>query len=354
MFLRGFALVAVLALVAPVTAIAQSDGQDGPGDETVQIRGVVSSFDGAYALVVRDEQGYLDNIQLHEGTIINPLGITLAPGMVVSVVGFNGGSAIDANEIDTPYVVYGGVPYYEGHPWTYFGAGVALGVFFASADWWHGGYFGGGYRVINGRRYWAHVDRVRLYRGGYFRGHEYIVDVHHGGWAGHGDRRVLGHYEARGPEARRLDEHGIGMHDAIEARNGGGSGPVDIHGRPVERHVGAVGPRAGTMEPRGGAAAPRGSTMTPRTEEARNSAGSGAVDIHGRPVETRVGTAGSLTPRGSTVAPRTDYSRGNATQFGSGRTTAGYGYPATRGPVTRSAPAARPAPVAKKPQQVKK
>jgi hypothetical protein len=247
---RGMAVAVALAVLVPSATFAQDDpgsdpGAGSPPDQTLQIRGHVSSFDGGYSLVVRDEQGYLDNIQLHQGTIINPTGLTLAPGMVVSVVGFNQGSSIAANEIDTPYTIYGGTPFFEGHPWTYFGVGVALGVFFASTLWWHGAYFGGGYRFVDGHRYWAHVDRARLYRGGYFRGHEFIADARHGGWSGHGDPRVLDRYAAHAPMARgmaaRPGERGMAGH------------AVDIHGRPVTAE------RGGAMMAGHGAGAMRGS-----------------------------------------------------------------------------------------------
>ena len=56
-----------------------------------QIRGRISSFDGGYNLTVADERGFTDNVQLHDGTIINPTGLTLAPGMVVSILGYNAG-----------------------------------------------------------------------------------------------------------------------------------------------------------------------------------------------------------------------------------------------------------------------
>ena len=65
-------------------------------------------------------------MQLHDGTIINPTGLTLAPGMIVGIDGFNSGRVFDANEIDTPYNVDAGVPIYAGHPWTYYGSGISL------------------------------------------------------------------------------------------------------------------------------------------------------------------------------------------------------------------------------------
>jgi hypothetical protein len=240
--LTAVAIVAALALMFPATSRAQDDGSGAGPDQTIQIRGRVSAFDGAYSLVVRDEQGYLDNISLHPGTIVNPTGLTLAPGMVVSVIGFNDGPSIGANEVDTPYTVYGGTPFYDGHPWTYFGAGVALGVFFASPVWWHGDSFGGGYRFVDGHRYWAHVDRARLYRGGYFRGNEFVA--RRGGWDGHGDPRVVSHDMHRGPDAHDYASRSVADHRA-----------VDVHGRPIDDGRGSEGSAHGYASAHGYGAA---------------------------------------------------------------------------------------------------
>jgi hypothetical protein len=219
---RIAAALLTLAFVAPTAALAQSD------DGIVQIQGRVSTFDGAFGLVVRDDKGYLDNVALHPGTIINPVGLTLAPGMVVSVIGYNDGPSIGANEIDTPYTVYGGTPFFEGHPWTYFGIGVGLGVFFASLAWWHGGDFHGGYRVVDGRRYWNHVDRERLFHGGVFRGHEYVADVRHGGWSGHGDPRVV-HEVAHGSF---VEHHAVVEHGPVERARPGIDARANFAGHP--------------------------------------------------------------------------------------------------------------------------
>jgi hypothetical protein len=80
--------------------------------------------------------------------------------MVVAIHGYNAGSYFAANEVDTPYTLYGAVPYYEGQPWYYWGPSVSLGFFFGSGGWWRGGYHGGGY--------YAHpYGGAYGYRGGY-------------------------------------------------------------------------------------------------------------------------------------------------------------------------------------------
>jgi len=133
-----------IALILPLAALAQDDptyaqpadgqyaqaGVPSYATQDQQIHGRVVGFDGGYNLQVRDDKGYVDNVRLHQGTVINPTGLTLAAGMVVSVNGYSQGSYFAANEIDTPYQLYGPVPYYGGHPWFYYGSGVSLGFFF--------------------------------------------------------------------------------------------------------------------------------------------------------------------------------------------------------------------------------
>jgi hypothetical protein len=138
------ALAAALILAAPLAASAQ-DVPSYAADADQQIHGRIANFDGGYNLQVRDANGYVDNVQLHDGTIINPTGLTLAPGMVVSIDGFNSGSFFDANEIDTPYSIDEGVPFYEGHAWNYYGPSIDLDFFFGSGSWWHGGGYARGY-----------------------------------------------------------------------------------------------------------------------------------------------------------------------------------------------------------------
>jgi len=133
-----------------------------PQDE--QIRGRIVSFDGAYSLQVRDERGFVDNVQLHQGTIINPTGLTLAPGMIVSILGYNSGSFFAANEVDTPYTFDAGIPYYAGHPWDYYGPTIGLSFFFGNVGWWHGDYFHGPFAYRGGARYYNSVNISNVYR----------------------------------------------------------------------------------------------------------------------------------------------------------------------------------------------
>jgi hypothetical protein len=183
------AVVAALFIAIPLAAQAQNvpsyaqPAGSTSGEES--IHGRVISFDGGYNLAVRDERGFIDNVRLHPGTIINPTGLTLAAGMVANVLGYNAGSYFAANEIDTPYVYYGAVPYYGGYPWWHYGPSVSLGFYFGHPGWWHGDYFHGyGYGWRGGVRVYTGVHISSVYRGGTFYGHTYIAPREHGGYYG--------------------------------------------------------------------------------------------------------------------------------------------------------------------------
>jgi hypothetical protein len=198
------AALAALTFAVPVAALAQdvpsyAQGQPSYANGEENIHGRIVSFDGAYALQVRDEQGYIDNVQLHQGTIINPTGLTLEPGMVVSILGYNAGPYLAANEVDTPYTYYGGVPWYGGHPWNYYGPSISLGFFFGNAGWWHGGYFGGGYRYVGGARVYNNVRIRNAYQGGQFRGRNYVAPAERGGYYPRSQQRA--------PDNARHDDH---------------------------------------------------------------------------------------------------------------------------------------------------
>jgi hypothetical protein len=172
------AAAAVLALLAPVAVQAQelpsyAQSQAGAGGGDQQVRGRIADFDGGYNLEVRDANGYVDSVRLHDGTIINPVGVTLAPGMVVSILGYNAGTYFAANEVDTPYTMDEGVPYFEGEPWTYYGPAIGLGFFFGYWGWWHPSYVG-------------YLYHPGIYHGGFYHGGFYHGGNYHGGYPGAG------------------------------------------------------------------------------------------------------------------------------------------------------------------------
>jgi hypothetical protein len=133
------ALLGVAVLSAPLLAFAQQAPPAPPNapaptyarpilpssnNNEEAIHGRISSFDGKYHIEVRDDRGFIDNVELHQGTVINPTGLSLQPGMLVTIMGYNRGHVFAAQEIDTPYQTYGPVPMV--YPYGY-SIGVGLG-----------------------------------------------------------------------------------------------------------------------------------------------------------------------------------------------------------------------------------
>jgi hypothetical protein len=91
----------VAALVLPVTA-----GADTPNYTAVSgtqlIHGTITSINGKYGLTLRDDRSGLDSVTMHRGTIIDPVGLQLKPGLQVAVAGHADKDTFDANEIDAP------------------------------------------------------------------------------------------------------------------------------------------------------------------------------------------------------------------------------------------------------------
>ncbi len=135
--LLWLSLVAVLAygfseLAGPGPATAQNAPPSYASAEQT-IHGRIRSVAGPFRITVLDDKGYLDNVALHHGTIINPTGLTLAPGMSVTILGYNAGSVFEANEIDTPYTYAGPPPaaVYYGPGWWYPGFVYGYGPSYA-------------------------------------------------------------------------------------------------------------------------------------------------------------------------------------------------------------------------------
>jgi hypothetical protein len=134
------AFITIATATVPLAAFAQQTGRAATtpaptyarppanGEETVH--GHISTIDGKYHLNVRDDRGFLDSIELHQGTIINPTGLELQQGMEVTIIGYNRGRSLAANEIDTPYQSYGVVPFGYSSP-------VSIGIGFGPVYFHH-------------------------------------------------------------------------------------------------------------------------------------------------------------------------------------------------------------------------
>jgi len=147
----SIAAAAALAILPLPSAASANSLPTYAANDGETIHGRISSVTGKYDLDVRDDRGYVDHVVLHDGTVINPTGLTLATGDVVTISGRNEGRVFRADEIDTPYSDdmqssnddTGGFGY-QGYPIGYpdgYDNPYAYGYFSGYA----GGYFGGGY-----------------------------------------------------------------------------------------------------------------------------------------------------------------------------------------------------------------
>jgi hypothetical protein len=113
------------------------------GEET--IRGTIAAIQGPFAIVVRDDRGFLDSVALRQGTIINPRGLRLAVGMTVTIAGFNAGASFSAIEIDAPYDESGPSNY---DAYDYYGADYGSASLYGLGVGFYGAFGGGGVQPV--------------------------------------------------------------------------------------------------------------------------------------------------------------------------------------------------------------
>jgi hypothetical protein len=157
------AAAAFSAFTLPISATADSLPSYAANDREM-IHGRISSISGKYDLYVRDDRGYVDHVVLHDGTVINPTGLTLAASETVTITGGNQGRVFRADEVDTPYSddmqsndYDGAGDGYQGYPVGYpygYGNPYAYGDNYPGYGgiYFGGGYYGGGYSG----RYFGH------------------------------------------------------------------------------------------------------------------------------------------------------------------------------------------------------
>jgi len=194
MWLAGITFLGSALLVAPSAALADP-GYAHPDyarpDTEEVLRGRIRDIHDPYHLALHDRNGDIDEIQLHHGTIITPRGLTLEPGMRVTIRGYDAGEFFEANEIDTPYRYDASAP-----PPVYYGAG-----------WWYPGYaygYGPAYSLSIG------YD-TQVIRRPFFHEHPWAVS-------------------APAPHAWHGEMHGFSRHDG-DRRAFGWSGHEDGHRR---------------------------------------------------------------------------------------------------------------------------
>lgn len=100
------AAAAMGAALSPGMAVAQGPMPPyahAPSPQAAEtIRGRIASINGSN-LEVNDERGFVDRVRLEQGTVVNPAGLTLQPGMNVTISGYSTGDFFTANVIDAPY-----------------------------------------------------------------------------------------------------------------------------------------------------------------------------------------------------------------------------------------------------------
>ncbi|MEA2784846.1 MAG: hypothetical protein QOF71_950 [Candidatus Eremiobacteraeota bacterium] len=84
-----------IALALAVPSLASAEPQR-------LVAGTVVDFHGKYGLVVRDAQGALASVTLHQGTVIKPEGLRLERGMKVIITGLPAAQTFAAAQILAP------------------------------------------------------------------------------------------------------------------------------------------------------------------------------------------------------------------------------------------------------------
>jgi hypothetical protein len=98
--LSGAAAIAVaLTLPAAASAAMSSPAQ---AKDTYTLRGVITQIDGKWDVTLHEPSGFIEEVALHPGTVVAPTGLRLAPGMQVSIRGYQDHATFDAVRIVGP------------------------------------------------------------------------------------------------------------------------------------------------------------------------------------------------------------------------------------------------------------
>src|ERR1700756_1626586 len=91
----------IAALALPLAAHAAPNSYAIRAEEQT-LHGTIASIEGKFGLTVRDDRADVDQVRLHPGTVIEPTGLRLQPGMQVTITGSPDGKAFNANTIVAP------------------------------------------------------------------------------------------------------------------------------------------------------------------------------------------------------------------------------------------------------------
>jgi hypothetical protein len=89
-----------LAQNLPSYAVPVTAQPPAPPADQETIRGTIASIDNNGGLQLNDDRGFIDSVQIQPNTIINPGGMQLKSGMVVTIGGAAQGQVFAANHID--------------------------------------------------------------------------------------------------------------------------------------------------------------------------------------------------------------------------------------------------------------
>jgi hypothetical protein len=97
----GVAAAALLAFACTPGAFAQDRVPSYATAPPETIHGTIAAITGKFTLTLNDERGFQDSVTLHDGTVIEPAGVSLAVGQEVTITGKTDGPTFDASEVDT-------------------------------------------------------------------------------------------------------------------------------------------------------------------------------------------------------------------------------------------------------------
>lgn len=196
----GALLSLAFAGAAVVPASAQTSDRPSYATSEETVHGRIETIVDKYHLTLNDDRGFVDDITLRDGTVINPTGLSLAPGEPVTIYGHAEGHTFAASQIDTPEQqpdagpyqgddgdAYAPAPYVAADPYGYgaygpYGYGYpSIGIgFYGGYGYGYGGYGYGGHGY-GGHGYGGHGYRQGYGGSGYGHGGGYSA---RGGYSG--------------------------------------------------------------------------------------------------------------------------------------------------------------------------
>ncbi len=96
----GLSPALALAQNVPSYAVPVTAQPPAPPADQETIHGTISSIDNNGGVQLNDDRGFIDSVQIQPNTIINPGGVQLKSGMVVTIGGAAQGQVFAANHID--------------------------------------------------------------------------------------------------------------------------------------------------------------------------------------------------------------------------------------------------------------